>query len=132
MKLIYIAGPYRGPDRASIARNIANAREIAVHAAREGWFPVCPHLNTAHMEEDLDYPDDYWLAGTMLLMEKCAAVVLVPGWQNSNGTLAEVARAKQLGIPVFTNHKFLIAADEFHPKPTHPKAPAKAEEATCQ
>jgi len=132
VKLIYIAGPYRAADRQAIARNITAAREIAVHAAGEGWFPVCPHLNTAHMEEELDYPDEYWLAGTMALMERCAAVVLVPGWQNSAGTLAEVARAKQLGIPVFTNHKFLIAADEFHPAPTQPKAPAQAEEATCQ
>lgn len=113
MHLIYIAGPYRGPDRAAITCNIANARAIAIQAAAQGWFPVCPHLNTAHMEEQLDHPDDFWLAGTMLLMEKCAAVVLVPGWQNSTGTLAEVARAKQLGIPVFTNHKFLPAADEF-------------------
>lgn len=113
MNLIYIAGPYRGLDRAAITSNIANARAIAVQAAAQGWFPVCPHMNTAHMEEQLDHPDDFWLAGTMLLMEKCTAVVLVPGWQNSTGTLAEVARAKQLGIPVFTNHKFLPDADEF-------------------
>jgi len=129
MHLIYIAGPYRGPDRVAITSNIANARAVAVQAAAMGWFPVCPHLNTAHMEDDLPcYPDDFWLAGTMLLMEKCAAVVLVTGWQNSTGTLAEIARAKQLGIPVFTNHKFLPEADEFRPKTTQPKVPAKAEE----
>ncbi|KAB0549761.1 DUF1937 family protein [Pseudomonas argentinensis] len=124
MHLIYVAGPYRGPDRAAIVRNIAGARAVAIHAAEQGWFPVCPHLNTAHMEEDLPFPDDYWLAGTMLLMEQCAAVVLVPGWQNSTGTLAEVARAKQLGIPVFTNHKVLCFADEFRAPATPTSRPA--------
>lgn len=129
MHLIYIAGPYRGPDRVAITCNIANAREIAIQAAALGWFPVCPHMNTAHLEEELDHPDDFWLAGTMLLMEKCAAVVLVPGWQNSTGTLAEVARAKQLGIPVFTNHKFLPEAGEFRGPATHTTQPTLAPQA---
>ena len=31
--IIYVAGPYRAPDRASIARNIEAARQVGIHAA---------------------------------------------------------------------------------------------------
>ncbi len=114
MQLIYIAGPYRAPDRAAIARNIAAARAEAVFAASRGWFPVCPHLNTAHMEDDLPHlGDDYWLRGTMRIMERCHAVLLVPGWQNSAGTLAEVSRARFISIPVFRSREQLLTADQF-------------------
>ena len=123
MHLIYIAASYRGPDLVAITCNIANARaiavQVAVQVAVQGWSPVCPHLKTDHMEEHVDHPDDFWLAGTILLMEKCAAVILVPGWQSSTGTLAEVAHAKQLRIPVFTNHEFLPDADEFRAPEPH-------------
>lgn len=114
MQLIYIAGPYRAPDRAAIARNIAAARAEAVFAASRGWFPVCPHLNTAHMEDDLPHlGDDYWLRGTMRIMERCHAVLLVPGWQNSAGTLAEVSRARALSIPVYRTRELLLTAEQF-------------------
>lgn len=114
MKLIYIAGPYRAPDRETIARNIAAAREEAIFAGSMGWFPVCPHLNTAHMEDDLPHlGDEFWLAGTMRLMERCHAVLLVPGWEQSAGTLAEICRARACSLPVFQTRQQLLTAGEF-------------------
>lgn len=41
-------------------------------------------------------------------LEVCDAMVLTPGWQKSPGTLAEVKRAKELGIPVFKSLDKLI------------------------
>ena len=38
---------------------------------------------------------------SLLWLELCDAVLLVPGWENSSGTRAELARAKELDIPVF-------------------------------
>lgn len=108
MKLIYIAGPYRAPDRQGIAQNIAAARAEAIYAAGRGWFPVCPHMNTAHLEDVLPaLGDEFWLRGTMEMMEKCDAVLLAPGWQSSAGTLAEIARAEELGITVFYSREAL-------------------------
>ena len=100
LPLIYVAGPYRAATRDDIARNIDAARVVGISAAALGWFPVIPHANTAHMELDLPgLGDDFWLAGTLEMMERCDAVVLVPGWQNSAGTRGEIIRAEELGIP---------------------------------
>ncbi|MGC4008542.1 MAG: hypothetical protein QM805_05840 [Pseudomonas sp.] len=82
--LIYVAGPYRAPDRAAIARNIESAGRLGAYVCTLGWFPIIPHMNTAHMEQDLPkLGDEFWLRGTMALMERCDAVVLAPGWHRS-------------------------------------------------
>ena len=41
-------------------------------------------------------------------LEVCDALVLTPGWQNSKGTLAEIKRAEELGIPVYKSLDALI------------------------
>ncbi|MFY1052337.1 DUF1937 family protein [Ectopseudomonas khazarica] len=113
--LIYVAGPYRAATRDDIARNIDAARVVGISAAALGWFPVIPHANTAHMELDLPgLGDDFWLAGTLEMMERCDAVVLVPGWQNSAGTRGEIIRAEELHIPIFRTLDALPSASVFH------------------
>ena len=112
--LIYVAGPYRAATRDAIAQNIDAARVVGISAAALGWFPVIPHANTAHMELDLpELGDDFWLRGTMEMMERCDAVVLVPGWQNSAGTRGEIIRAEELGIPTFRTLDALPSASVF-------------------
>ena len=43
-------------------------------------------------------------------LEACDALVLTPGWQKSKGTLAEIKRAEELGMPVFKSLDELIEA----------------------
>lgn len=112
--LIYVAGRYRAPDRAAIAQNIAAARQVGMETARLGWFPVIPHSNTSHMDHYLpELGDDYWLSGTKELMERCDALVLVPGWETSEGTKGEIARADELRIPVYRSLEQLPSASSF-------------------
>lgn len=112
--LIYVAGPYRAATRDAIARNIDAARVIGISAAALGWFPVIPHANTAHMELDLPgLGDEFWLAGTLEMMERCDAVVLVPGWESSAGTRGEIIRAEELHLPIFRSLDALPSADVF-------------------
>lgn len=112
--LIYVAGRYRAATREAVAANIEAARQVGIEAARLGWYPVIPHCNTAHMElATPGHDDQFWLAGTLELMTRCDAVVLVPGWQNSAGTKAEMARADALRIPVFRTLDTLPSARAF-------------------
>lgn len=100
LKLIYIAGPYRSATVAGIRQNIENARQVAEYwVKKDGWYPVTPHLNTAFMDGLAS--DKIFLDGALKLLEMCDAVCLVDGWWNSDGALAEVEHAKQIGKPIF-------------------------------
>lgn len=113
MKLIYIAGPYRPYTNAygalvDTAQNISHAEITAVHLVDTlgylGLFPVVPHLNTRDFENQVKQNNDqYFLNGTMALLERCDAVLLtMPNADAiSIGTKAEVHRAHQLGIQVY-------------------------------
>lgn len=43
-------------------------------------------------------------------LEVCDAMLLTLGWRQSLGTLAEIEKAKQLGIPIFESLEELIEA----------------------
>lgn len=122
MKLIYIAGPYRPYTCADgtwigTPMNIRNAEVTAVNLVNElghlGLFPVVPHLNTRDFENQVEQNDDqYFLDGTMALLERCDAVLLTMPNADviSIGTKAEVHRAYQLGIQVYRSFESLHRA----------------------
>lgn len=96
---LYVAGPYRAASAPAINKNISKAQLVASAAASRGWFPMVPHNMSIGFEQAGD--EAYWLAHTMSVMERCDALVLIDGWQRSAGTVAEVARARELSIPVY-------------------------------
>lgn len=122
MKLIYIAGPYRPYTCADgtwvgTSMNIRNAEVTAVNLVNElghlGLFPVVPHLNTRGFESQVKKnSDQYFLDGTMAMLERCDAVLLtMPNADEvSSGTKAEVHRAYQLGIQVYRSFDALRRA----------------------
>lgn len=122
MKLIYIAGPYRPYTCADgtwvgTSMNIRNAEVTAVNLVNElghlGLFPVVPHLNTRGFESQVKKnSDQYFLDGTMAMLERCDAVLLtMPNADEvSSGTKAEVHRAHQLGIQVYRSFDSLRRA----------------------
>jgi len=109
MKLVYVAGPYRAETREGVAQNVAAARHVGRLCVRKGWFPILPTVNTAHF--DHDFPgladDDFWRDGTMELMRRCDAVVLVDGWQYSSGAHAEIKEARKIGLKVYLSSNVL-------------------------
>jgi hypothetical protein len=114
MKTVYVAGPYRGETRDAVELNISVARAVGLLAARKGWAPVIPHCNTSLFDfVTSDLPDEFWLGATLELMRRCDAVVLIPGWQRSTGTLAEIAEAERLGMSVFKSEFDLPYSEDF-------------------
>ena len=99
MRLVFIAGPYRGASAWEIEQNVRRAEALALEVWRLGAVAVCPHAMTRYYQDAL--PDDVWLRGMLELLGACHAVLLVPGWAESSGTRAEVARADTLGLHVF-------------------------------
>jgi len=101
MKLIYIAGRYRGKTREAVDLNIQAARAAGVLVVEKGYYPVIPHSNTSGFEHLTATHDAFWLAGTLELMRRCDAVLVVQGYEQSSGTLAEIQEAQRLGVPVY-------------------------------
>lgn len=99
MKVIYVAGPYRGPNAWAIEQNIRSAEELALEVWRLGAVALSPHLNTAHFQGVLS--DETWLKGDLELLSRCDAMILTTGWRDSAGTLAEVQHAVAADKPVF-------------------------------
>jgi nucleoside 2-deoxyribosyltransferase len=103
MKRIYIAGPYTQGD---VAHNIRNAYEAANALADAGFAPFVPHhTHFWHMMFPRPYAE--WLRLDLAFLSCCDAVLRLPGL--SQGADGEVAAAKSLGIPVFTDIRQLIA-----------------------
>lgn len=46
--------------------------------------------------------DGYWLAATQELLRRCDGIVMLVGWEKSEGSVAEYEIAVQSGIDVFT------------------------------
>lgn len=99
MKLVYVAGPYRGKNAWEIEENIHAARRVGARIASLGYMPVIPHANTAHF--DGLQSDEFWLEGTLDLMRRCDMVVMVEGWEKSTGARGEYEEALRIGLPVY-------------------------------
>ena len=102
MKLVYVAGRYRGWSPEATKANIKNAQYHGILLCERGFMPVIPHCNTAGFELLTDAVDqDFWLDGTMELMRRCDYVLMVPGYNQSDGAIQEMIEAERLHLPIF-------------------------------
>jgi hypothetical protein len=97
MKLAYIAGPYRGRSRIKIINylqrqtNIRRAAKVAKWAWQEGYAVICPHLNSKNF--DGLTADLVFLLGGQEILKRCDVMILIPGWEQSEGTRDEIKMA---------------------------------------
>lgn len=99
--VVYVAGPFRAENAWEIEQNIRRAEALALEVWKLGLAAVCPHANNRFYQGAAS--DDVWLAGDLAILERCDALLLVPDWQDSEGTLEEIDHAREQGIPVFSN-----------------------------
>jgi hypothetical protein len=99
MKVVYVAGPFRGPSHWSIHQNIYRAETLALAVWAMGAAAICPHLNTAHFQNEL--PDHVWLDGDIELLRRCDAIIMTDDWRKSVGAVTEHEFAIANNIPVF-------------------------------
>ena len=97
-KVAYIAGPYRAKKYYDVIQNIYAASEVAVKYWLKGYAVICPHKNTALF--DGLAPDKVWLEGSIEIMRRCDVVVMMTGWERSEGAKTEHAEAVKLGKEV--------------------------------
>lgn len=98
LKLVYIAGPFRGATAWDIAQNVRAAESVGLEVARYGLMPVIPHANTHLFHGQLT--DEFWLRGTLALLRRCDGVMLTSDWTRSTGAIGEAWWALKLRMPV--------------------------------
>ena len=99
VKIVYIAGKFRGPTPWDVEQNVRRAEEAALEVAKHGAMPLCPHANTRFFDGQCS--DAFWLDGTLELLKRCDAIMLVSNWRDSAGARAEMEFALANGIAVF-------------------------------
>ena len=95
--LIYVAGKYTG----NVDKNIADARKVAIALWEKGHAVICPHLNSANMEDDCKATWQDYLDGDLNIISRCDALVMVYNWRDSKGAMLEHDYATSLNIPIY-------------------------------
>lgn len=107
MKRVYVAGPYTKGD---VVLNVRAAILAADALLTAGYIPFLPHT-TMFWHLVAPHEIEVWYDYDLAWLRQCEAVVRLPG--ESTGADAEVAAAKELGIPVYGGvGEFMIAAAE--------------------
>lgn len=111
--LVFVCGPYRVTDAAReqwpgetdfeiVSRHIGQAREMKAAIMRRGHSTYCPHSESILFDYDFPaIPDGAHLANCKRVLEHCTALMLLPGWEESDGALDERTTAARAGIPVY-------------------------------
>lgn len=92
----YLAGPYSG----NVPENIRRAQVVAGALRRQRYHLVVPHNENIGHESVLD--ESGWLEEDLILLGICGGIILLPGWENSRGTLGELRLAKLKGLRIAT------------------------------
>ena len=102
MRVVYVAGPYRDERGVwFVQENINRARAVARELWMLGFAAICPHSNTGMMDAAGFGSDQIFLSGDLEILDRCDAIVMIPGWQASPGARAERERAIAMGMKVF-------------------------------
>lgn len=103
-------------------RNMVRSALEALFAGFDPFVPAFDHSFWWVMQESEFITEAMIKRYSKSWLEVCDAMVLTPGWQKSPGTLVEIERAKELGIPVFKSLDELI---EYVEEKNEPKAYAR-------
>lgn len=98
-EVVYVAGPYKAPEPAGVRENIETAELGGCALMREGYDVIVPHTQS-RIDGRGEFDDPRWVGATLNLLERCDTVAVLPGWEHSAGTCAEIDRAIELGKPV--------------------------------
>jgi hypothetical protein len=109
---VYIAAPLTNAPLGQFVA-VHDAVKVAGRLMRDGLVPFTPHLAVLHDMIDPGPSWDDWLVWCLHWVERCDAVLRLPG--ESRGADREVAHAQALGIPVYHSEADLLDAARSRP-----------------
>lgn len=111
MQRVYVAGPYSADNVLSVLKNIGYGEKVCADLFGMGFAPFCPWHDKSYVMDrfDVDFTIEQFYDYSMVWLEVSDCVLVLRGWESSEGTLAEIQRAKELGIPIYYSIDELIA-----------------------
>ena len=112
---VYVAGPYSAGNVMDVLRNIGRGQKACARIFSLGFAPFCPWHDKTYVYDnpEAEFTVEQFYKFSIAWLEVCDAVLVLPGWERSKGTLAEIDAAERLGIPVYYNEVELIAARNY-------------------
>lgn len=102
MKRVYVAGAYNANNIIDCLKNIGRGQYYSARIFMMGAAPFCPWHDKEYVIQN--WSDDFTVKQfydySIAWLKVSDVVFLVPGWENSKGTLAEIEIAKQMNIPI--------------------------------
>ena len=103
MKKVYVAGPYSGDNVADVLSNIGRGEHMAALLFEMGYAPFCPwHDKDFRIKRpDAEFKLNQYYEFSMSWLRVSDCLLVLPNYENSKGTLAEIEEANKIGIPVY-------------------------------
>jgi len=102
--LVYLATPYSHDDPDVRQRRFEIVNRVAAKLMRDGVHIYSPisHTHPIAMAGDLPKGWDFWEKYDRVVLAACVKVIVLrqKGWDQSTGVAAEIAIAKEMGLPV--------------------------------
>jgi len=111
MKRVYVAGPYSANNVIDVFENMRKGMRVGLEVFLAGYAPWVPWHDFHHHlmcrdGESLSVEDYYEMSMAWLVVSD--AMLVLPGWTDSKGTLAEMKKATELEIPIYFSLSDLI------------------------
>lgn len=102
MKKVYVAGAYSASNIIDCLKNIGKGEYYSSQVFLEGFAPFCPWHDKDFVIKnwDKDFNVEMFYKYSIAWLEVSDIMFVIPGWENSKGTLAEIKRANELNIPI--------------------------------
>ena len=107
MLRVYVAGPYNSGNVLGVLANIRRGIKLSLEALNEGFAVYCPWLDFQWGIID-NISLQAYRENAIAWLQASHAVLLVPGWEESEGVKRELRVASALGIPVFKSVSDLL------------------------
>lgn len=101
MRIVYVAGPFAAPCAWEVEHNVRLAEACGLEVARLGAMPLIPHANTRFFHGVTGIAASFWYRGTLELLLRCDAMIVVGDWESSRGSKAELRACDEHDIPFF-------------------------------
>ena len=114
MKRVYVAGAFSADNVLQVLKNIGRGELACAKVFQAGFSPFCPWHDKSYQMSlpEVEFPTGMFYAHSMAWLDVSEAVLVLPGWENSKGTIREIEQAHKLNIPVFYTLEDLEAWDK--------------------